>query len=135
MSYCGWPMLRPKQCIFCWRNFTGGISGYWHRKPFPFRASARCMKRLLCAPFEHRRALFLYMPNLHRLHHLQKEMQWQATRCKWVMNPLAYACQADEDYIGKPSRLSRRVSPKWPVRRTLRELCKRVLPIMWTMGF
>ena len=43
----------------------------------------------------------------------------QAETCGWAVNPLSEAAQMDEDFIGRPSRLSRRVSSRTVVRRTL----------------
>lgn len=65
------------------------------------------------------RRLFLAMPNLHRLHHIFQDMLSQSRRSTYIINPLAYSAQADEDYIGRPSRLSRRVSPRLTCLRTL----------------
>ena len=65
------------------------------------------------------RRLFLAMPNLHRLHHIFLDMQEQSQSAQFVLNPLALSTQADEDFIGRPSRLSRRVSPRLTILRTL----------------
>lgn len=62
---------------------------------------------------------FLLMPNYHRIHHIIWEMKCQAQRSKWIMNPLFASTQSDEDYIGRPSRISRRVSPRLTIKRTL----------------
>eukprot|EP00438_Fugacium_kawagutii_P024328 Skav216812 [mRNA] locus=scaffold135:76492:78012:- [translate_table: standard] len=62
---------------------------------------------------------FQLMPNLHRLHHIMWAMQEQATQTVYVLNPLHAATQADEDYIGRPCRVSRRVSPRLTIQRTL----------------
>ena len=53
--------------------------------------------------------LFIVQPKFHSYHHLVLSLQQDAERGK-VLNPLCYACQADEDFIGRPSRLSRRVT-------------------------
>lgn len=63
--------------------------------------------------------LFQLMPNYHRIHHLMWEMYWQAQQLDWVLNPLFAATQSDEDFIGRPSRVSRRVSPRLTIERTL----------------
>lgn len=63
--------------------------------------------------------LFLFMPNLHRLHHIWVEVRRQSQITEFVMSPLYASCQADEDYIGRPSRLSRRVSARATILRTL----------------
>ena len=63
--------------------------------------------------------LFLQMPNYHRLHEIFRMMRHQARTCSYVFNPLLVATQADEDFIGRPSRLSRRVDARTIIKRTL----------------
>lgn len=62
---------------------------------------------------------FKLMPNYHRIHHILFGMQTQALQGRHVLNPLVASTQQDEDYIGRCSRLSRRVSPRLTVQRTL----------------
>ncbi len=65
---------------------------------------------------------FQLMPNLHRLHHIALSMVDDSDLAGprgFILNPLAFGCQPEEDYIGRPSRVSRRVSPKLVVQRTL----------------
>lgn len=50
------------------------------------------------------------VPKAHCLHHIPVELLAQANRTKWVTNPLAGSCQVQEDFVGKPSRVSRRVA-------------------------
>eukprot|EP00439_Symbiodinium_sp_Y106_P043101 s2141_g5.t1 len=69
--------------------------------------------------YDQDRALFLFQPNLHRLHHLFF-LEWdQAHKSDWVMNVAVFSGQTEEDYIGRPSRISRRVAPQRVIRRTL----------------
>ena len=49
------------------------------------------------------------VPKLHMLAHTAEQMRTEAQRGSWIQNPLATANQQQEDYIGRPSRLSRRV--------------------------
>ena len=58
--------------------------------------------------FRENLALFMHMPNLHRLHHIFFELHDGASRSDYAMSPLVIACQMEEDFIGRPSRLSRR---------------------------
>ena len=74
-----------------------------------------CAKR----SFEEGYALFIYMPNLHRLHHIFFDMRDEARRCSHVFSPLVLSCQVEEDYIGRPSRVSRRVSIRTVMLRVL----------------
>ena len=52
---------------------------------------------------------FPLVPKGHMLAHCAEQMVWEGSRGRWVMNPLSMANQQQEDYIGRPSRLSRRV--------------------------
>ena len=65
------------------------------------------------------RNVFLYLPNLHRLHEIWWGLQIQANTLPFAISPLHTSCQADEDFIGRPSRVSRRVSVRLQVLRTL----------------
>ena len=69
--------------------------------------------------FENSKNLFFMMPNLHRLHHIAWDLKDAAQRLDFVPNPLMWSTQPSEDYIGRPSRISRRVSPRLQVLRTL----------------
>eukprot|EP00439_Symbiodinium_sp_Y106_P074894 s934_g14.t1 len=68
--------------------------------------------------FSEGRALFLFMPNLHRLHHLFYVIHDDANRSSLARNVLIWDCQIEEDFIGRPSRLSRRVGVQQVVKRT-----------------
>ena len=61
------------------------------------------------------RNVFLYLPNLHRLHEIWWGLQIQANTLPFAISPLHTSCQADEDFIGRPSRVSRRVSVRLQV--------------------
>ena len=52
---------------------------------------------------------FMLVPKAHMLSHCAEELIAQAAKAKWVQNPLATSNQVQEDFIGRPSRLSRRV--------------------------
>ena len=69
--------------------------------------------------FRASKLLFLQLPNYHRLQHICLSMMHQAQRGSAVLNPLAFATQSEEDYIGRPSRISRKVNPRTTVERTL----------------
>ncbi|CAE7195936.1 unnamed protein product [Symbiodinium sp. CCMP2592] len=57
---------------------------------------------------------FIILPKQHMICHTVFWMFDQADipHCQWVLNPLVFSVQMQEDFIGKPSRLSRRVCPK-----------------------
>ena len=50
------------------------------------------------------------MPKLHMIYHSGLRVVSEATRGRFVISPLATSVQQQEDYIGKPARLSRRVT-------------------------
>ena len=64
---------------------------------------------------------FLYpmYPKLHAYHHILLKVHSDALQHSKAWNPLLTACQQDEDVIGKASRLSRRVSARATMLRTL----------------
>lgn len=75
--------------------------------------------RVAYQSFQARRPLFPFMPNLHRLHEIFFLMEDQVAAAGVCINPLIWSCQMAEDFIGKPSRVSRRVSSRLAVTRTL----------------
>ena len=56
------------------------------------------------------RPLFVFRPKIHYYHHIVLEMRSTVTQNKKPLNPLAYSCSQAEDFIGRASLLSRRVS-------------------------
>ena len=62
---------------------------------------------------------FLYplFPKIHSLDHLVLRMQQQGELHGFSCNPIATACQMDEDLVGKVSRISRRVNIRTVVKR------------------
>ena len=59
------------------------------------------------------RALFAVMPKSHAFHHLMLHLEIHAGHPgrRWLLNPMAWSTQMCEDFVGRPSRLSRRVKP------------------------
>ena len=55
--------------------------------------------------------LWVLQPKHHSMHHLVLYLYYGSQRGS-VLNCLCFSTQADEDFIGRPSRLSRRVTPK-----------------------
>lgn len=55
---------------------------------------------------------FGLMPKLHYLHHSAHKLQYEASQpsCRWLLNPMGGSNQVEEDFIGRPSRLSRRIN-------------------------
>jgi len=75
--------------------------------------------RIAYQAFQMGRPLFLFMPNLHRLHEVFFLMVDQVKLAGFCISPLIWMCQMEEDYIGKPSRISRRVSCRRACQRTI----------------
>ena len=64
-------------------------------------------------------SLFVLMPKLHALQHIMLGLLDQSSSALFAPNPLIWSVQADEDFIGRPSRLARRVSAPTVVKRVL----------------
>ena len=61
----------------------------------------------------------MLQPKLHPLQHFAVKL-WQIGNAnKAAINPLVYATQVSEDFVGRQSRLSRRVAPQQVIRRVL----------------
>ena len=79
----------------------------------------RSLGRTTEMAFKSRRLLYAIMPNYHRLHHIFLTLRLEARAGPHAFNPLATSTQTDEDFIGRPSRISRRVDARTIVKRTL----------------
>jgi len=73
-------------------------------------------QRLAHESFNQGKALFPYLPKTHIVHHTMLECC--DTVCT-TLSPLAFGVQVDEDFIGKKSRLARRVAPTQVILRVL----------------
>ena len=67
------------------------------------------------------RLLWSLQPKLHCLHHLVIYLFESSVSGHRVLNILCFSTQQDEDFVGRPSRLARRVTPK------VLQSCHRVL--------
>ena len=72
--------------------------------------------RLVRLAFDRGVALWALMPKSHVIHHIFAELSEAG---QWIVNPAVYAVQISEDFVGKKSRLSRRVHPTQAIRRVL----------------
>lgn len=54
--------------------------------------------------------LFAYTPKFHILQKILLRLHWAGNAGQHYLNPLSVSCQQCEDFIGRPSRLSRRVA-------------------------
>ena len=68
---------------------------------------------------ESKQWLWPLYPKLHVFHHIMLEMHYTGTRVKTCPNPMLFACQIDEDVVGKASRLSRKVNIRLVAQRAL----------------
>lgn len=66
-----------------------------------------------------KKARFPVYPKLHMVCHAALELKRCAERSPWVLSPLAFACQQEEDFIGKPSQVSRNSNPRQTHRNVL----------------
>ena len=64
-------------------------------------------------------SLFPLYPKLHSMHHMMIRPRAEALEFGFSQNPMSCSCQLDEDVIGRVSRLSRRVSIRTVMWRTL----------------
>ena len=66
------------------------------------------------------RKLFSLRPKCHYFHHMLWELERQIlARHEAILSPIIWNCENDEDFIGRLSRLSRRVSPKIATKRVI----------------
>ena len=70
------------------------------------------------------RALFMYMPKIHAVHHVVDALRTESLTRPWCLNPLAHAVQIDEDFVGKVCKVSRQVHPLQAITRTLQRTLK-----------
>ena len=60
--------------------------------------------------WEQKQNLWVIQPKLHAMHHLAIYMFEGSAKGIKILNSLSYSCQQDEDFIGRPARLARRVT-------------------------
>ena len=92
--------------------------GFWVRRDTALGLAGCCEKflecygRCTCVCYQRGIHRFHGTPKCHMLCHFPLRLRAEAQRSFWVVNCLAESVQLQEDFIGRPSRLSRRVSPK-----------------------
>ncbi len=52
------------------------------------------------------------MPKGHYLHHQFLDLLHASRKGEWSLSPIVFSNQLSEDFVGKPARLSRRVSAR-----------------------
>lgn len=91
-------------------------SGVWVRKDAAQRLSHLLFQFLAqysqCASItlHQQKRRFPLVPKVHMVAHCALEMKLQSEQSIWVENPMQTTNQIQEDYIGRPARISRRVS-------------------------
>ena len=65
------------------------------------------------------RTLFPIQPKFHCLHHMAIDLLSASEAENHALNPLVLSTQQSEDFIGRPSRLSRRVSSRGTLTRVM----------------
>ena len=91
---------------------------------------------LACQALQEGKALFSLVPKIHLLHHtFVTGLLIPARSSSLVVNPLAWGCQISEDFIGRPSRTARRVSPRLTVSRTLSRHLRASYAVWVSEGF
>ena len=79
----------------------------------------QCYAKLVEIFYQKKDCKYNLVPKLHNMHHLSLGLLGSAFKGNKAINPISYCCFQDEDFIGRVSRLSRRISPKLLVRRTM----------------
>lgn len=68
--------------------------------------------KLAEATLRMRKRRFPVIPKIHMMAHAGQDLLQQAAAASWAINPAAFTNQMQEDFIGRPSRTSRRVHPR-----------------------
>ena len=64
-------------------------------------------------------ALFVIMPKGHAIQHIMIDLLLSSQAAAFSINPMVWGVQAEEDFIGRPSRLSRRTPTPTGVQRVI----------------
>lgn len=76
-------------------------------------------QKLACTTLAANKTRFTLTPKQHSLYHVFKKLYNESKSAEWAYNPLAEAVPPNEDFIGRVSRSSRRVSNRTVSLRTL----------------
>ena len=87
--------------------------------------------RLALLTYNDRDPKFSLVPKVHMLWHLVYAMDQDSRKGHLVLNPFCESCSVDEDVIGKFCLLTRHVSPRMRVVRSLQRYLTQV-KIVWT---
>ena len=76
-------------------------------------------QRLAALAYHRQLCLYKFKPKIHYLNHVFLTMKDQWLLCGSAINPLGEATFMSEDFVGRTSRISRRVSPRAVAQKTL----------------
>lgn len=76
---------------------------------------------------------FPLVPKCHMFFHVCHDMKMQQQACCWVLNPISFSTASDEDFIGKYCLLTRCVSPRQRILRSLQRYLTQVY-VYWVRG-
>ena len=83
----------------------------------------RGFKLLSLKCFQMNARAFILKPKIHALHHIAYQLKQQlVARAEFMLSPEAVSCEVDEDFIGRVSRLSRRVNVRLCDRRVIQRV-------------
>ena len=78
-----------------------------------------CYNKLAIISFNAGQCRYNMVPKLHCFHHLCLDLLHKSVYLTFLLNPLSQCTFQDEDFVGRVSRLSRRVSPRLQCLRTI----------------
>ena len=90
-----------------------------------------CYQRIAMLACKEQKCKFTLIPKLHMYWHLVDWMTTQAAQADWVYNVMAESCSMDEDLIGRFCFLTRCVSPRQRVQRSLERYLTQVM-LLWS---
>lgn len=122
------PELLHEKPVGCRFFFISGTicesiiaSGFHFVKGYAWLANASWAKGLCRFPL---------MPKGHMLFHILHTMREQWSNHKFIENPMNMSCASDEDFIGRFCELTRKVSPRQRIRRSIERYLSQVL-LLW----
>ena len=78
-----------------------------------------CYAKLADLSYQASLCRYNLVPKLHCFHHVCLDLIYKSRSAQFQMNPISQCTFQDEDFIGRVSRLSRRVSPRLQCLRTI----------------
>lgn len=97
---------------------AGIINAGWH--------FLKAYARLAFLSHQAKESRFPLLPKAHMLYHVVHWMKVQRLAVAWVENPIQYSCASDEDFIGRFCALTRAVSPRQRILRSLQRYLSQV---------